>query len=1223
MVIKMGIPKIKQLAFRPEVLFFLCIAILEAVYVYILFGDAELLASGDNYTYLQLGKRAFNLYIWDTAIPLGGINNATPNLLGFPLYSTLFSFLSTAVLQRLLIFCLYFFGFVGFYKLTRLFSRKFSVFALLPATVLFSFNAFGSLNPFSFFPLMYGAYLPLSLYYFIKLVESKSFSFSYIFKLLVLSVIFTPINSNPALSVTIFIPQALYLVLSIKNMHRARVLNVLSYYIAFILVNLWWVTPMLYYYMENANRVFKSGWFSASSVGHLYQNFRFIGQWGWYGKHFLYDYYPFHDWYDKPTIFFFSYALVIFTIALSFGQKVSSRKPQIFFIALFLLSLFLVGGSRSPFGFVYTLLFNYFPGFKIFREPFTKFGELYVLSFSVLFYVALTNIEKRFQGKWKFGLFMFVLLLVLMNAKPVLLGEHVWSKWNGSVRTSRINIPTYWKEFEKFTHDNLKDARILTTPKSYYGGAWNWIYGFSSADDIAVNFVDGGNSVLRNPIASGSEAGEVIDNIFRVADLPKNYLALLSVDYILQENDLDWRYSGELTLPPSQNDLAINKLGVEKIQEFGEFDPKYLLKIPNGEANTSLREELYAELTGRPALVLYKVPEDNKLPKFYIPKDLVYSWSTIQELPYVLSTSNYAKGIGVFIKDTEKVDESPLRESADRVIFGTRKFSRFSLENLTWKEGWAWPVVVNTNPTDFKYKFVQVKEDIEKAIPKNPLDKADLLLWLAAKRAAEIAKYRVPPQLEEQLVRDYANLVDQSMEVLKNVPKEKIMNDDESEGDFWGMVGKVLMYVERSNATIPLSEYTFGNSKDPRVLYKNFVAWIYEVSTPDCGDYCYTFKVPEDGRYSVYVGDSVLAKLILPKVKIADLEYTEVKNQKDEIKGWYYDGITTFQKGKNYIVNLSLPKGKNLIGSGGWLVPNFATLDSSSADFVMQNIFPGYYVLGSDIARPREIESSLVLWDDMIHYKPLENFESGKKYSVSFEYSTDSGGLGIAIIESNSPVQTPISNSQLLLTKVLVKAELDQSCLDRSGESNCWRSYKKIFRASNDAKSALFYIYAYPYARKASHVRVKNISVEEVLEPIIVVKKGGNKSLDTTPTVPNIVFSKINSTKYKVSVSGVTDPYDLIFSESYNRGWRMYLDGTKLISNSSHDIVNGYANLWHVSPEDADNKESYTLVIEFYPQRIFRICVILSLSTFLVATIYFITARMFKFITAIRVHSLS
>jgi len=276
-----------------------------------LFGDAQLLASGDNYTYLQLGKSEMNPYVWDPYVSLGGRNFSIPNLLGIPLYSYIFSFLNVSILQRVFLFVVNFCSFIAFIKLSKLVAGRISLFAAFPAVLFFSFNAFSALNPISMLPIMYSVYLPLSLYLFIKLVRSEKTDLVNIANLVILSVVFSPINSNPSLSMTIYIPQLLYIVMHYKDFRGKRLGNIVLYYILLALVNVWWLMPMFIYYIEAATRVFKSGWFSALSVGHLYQNFRFIGQWGWYGRHLSYDYYPFSAYYDTPLIFSASYSLPI------------------------------------------------------------------------------------------------------------------------------------------------------------------------------------------------------------------------------------------------------------------------------------------------------------------------------------------------------------------------------------------------------------------------------------------------------------------------------------------------------------------------------------------------------------------------------------------------------------------------------------------------------------------------------------------------------------------------------------------------------------------------------------------------------------------------------------------------------------------------------------------------------------------------------------------------
>jgi len=125
--------------------------------------------------------------------------------------------------------------------------------------------------------------------------------------------------------------------------------------------------------------------------------------------------------------------------------------------------------------------------------------------------------------------------------------------------------------------------------------------------------------------------------------------------------------------------------------------------------------------------------------------------------------------------------------------------------------------------------------------------------------------------------------------------------------------------------------------------------------------------------------------------------------------------------------------------------------------------------------------------------------------------------------------------------------------------------------------------------------------------------------------IPNISFSKINPTFYKVYIAKATEPFFLVFSESFNSGWQLsysskYDDDTfcqsilakylgnsvvecgasekfisgdtirawrgKQISEDHHFAVNGYANGWYVDPKDTGGKENFELTVEFTPQRI-------------------------------------
>ncbi|WP_176229675.1 hypothetical protein [Candidatus Hakubella thermalkaliphila] len=117
-------------------------------------------------------------------------------------------------------------------------------------------------------------------------------------------------------------------------------------------------------------------------------------------------------------------------------------------------------------------------------------------------------------------------------------------------------------------------------------------------------------------------------------------------------------------------------------------------------------------------------------------------------------------------------------------------------------------------------------------------------------------------------------------------------------------------------------------------------------------------------------------------------------------------------------------------------------------------------------------------------------------------------------------------------------------------------------------------------------------------------------------------FRKINPTRYEVSVDA-QEPFWLVFSESYHEGWKAYLvdtsgkgqiankaedrpwyewsalltwlfEGRRRIELKDHYLVNAYANGWYV-PQTGQ----YKITLEFVPQRLFEIGVLISGTTLL------------------------
>jgi len=115
------------------------------------------------------------------------------------------------------------------------------------------------------------------------------------------------------------------------------------------------------------------------------------------------------------------------------------------------------------------------------------------------------------------------------------------------------------------------------------------------------------------------------------------------------------------------------------------------------------------------------------------------------------------------------------------------------------------------------------------------------------------------------------------------------------------------------------------------------------------------------------------------------------------------------------------------------------------------------------------------------------------------------------------------------------------------------------------------------------------------------------QSLDLTTSSPNqiksdktpeITFKKVNPTKYEVKIENASQPFFLVFSESYDQNWVANVEGQP-ISNEYHYTANGYANSWYVNKTG-----TYTVTLEFWPQNLFYIGSAISITTLILSILY-------------------
>jgi len=105
---------------------------------------------------------------------------------------------------------------------------------------------------------------------------------------------------------------------------------------------------------------------------------------------------------------------------------------------------------------------------------------------------------------------------------------------------------------------------------------------------------------------------------------------------------------------------------------------------------------------------------------------------------------------------------------------------------------------------------------------------------------------------------------------------------------------------------------------------------------------------------------------------------------------------------------------------------------------------------------------------------------------------------------------------------------------------------------------------------------------------------------------PELKFEKISPAEYQVHVNA-SQPFFLIFSESYNAQWKAYFGEVnwfetfwkKPIDRDKHFLVNSYANAWYI-----EKTGTYDVTLYFWPQSLLYIGVMVSLLTLTLCLIY-------------------
>jgi len=1065
------------------------------------------------------------------------------------------------------------------------------------ASLFYMFNI-ATLHPFSDGAVLAYVFTPLLLGIFARGLKKKENKYAVLFSLssllLVTSAAGFPIYAIPWLIIGAYF--VFHCLRVSKKQRRASIIFFIKAVGLTLFLNLWWIVSLLMPFIGSFALISESislDWVVEKSINSSFLNvFRLLGRWSWNQGIYGHLFYPYAISYWRLPWLVITYFLTLLAFSALFFK--SKNRKVLFFVILGLVSIFLAKGLHSPFGFINNFLYVYIPGFMIFREPITKFLPLIAFCYAVLIGFATNEIYNRLTiKKWRSrllvgGIFIgLVILSILITAWPLITGDAVLPK-RGLLPGYQVKIPSYWFKASEWMNAQEGDFKVLLSPQNPFVMVhYNWDF---SGKDIA-------HRLVFKPLITIFPEGEyfrlqstqVINLLYQTTQsffasakhFPK-LLNLFDVKYILQRNDLDWTNFGATNVgsPKFMKAVFNSQEEIQLVESFGELD-------------------------------VYEVSDEHFLPHFYISQNIIYSPNNIEVLPDIVSFGDYKARSGVYVNESgeRKVENRDLLKRAGEIFVKAELEDAISEEKL---EVAAVPELVffpyvKHKPGSLGWKLARLKEKFEEWRARQDIEKLiKKKLFYASKRISELEKWGEEENAEYLIQNIYKKKMEEVFEEIGE------LSDEERKKT---LKIKLRTYWEEHREKFRnLESEKLGNWENVFREIDEKIKVLEEKTILE--DLEYNLDIPQSGNYQLLIKNEEFGPYLRDdQLKLEFLGEKIAIPLVSENEEWISGVSFKLEKGEREL-SLVKPQTINLLRTGDWqnnLTESIFVKDKIISSAHLQQAFP---------------EGST------IYFKLIENYRGETFYKITFDYLAFGGEAGIIVIENIG-----IEERILRIKEELSVRETEDS-----------RHFERIFKSTPGAKIAEFYFWGKTEKDQDFNIRLFNLKIERVIEPtIIFYATQYQKPLQ----IPKITFLKINPTKYKVKVEGAKEPYTLVFSESFHEGWRAYVSDQRLVTSNQrayvsdqrlvtsnqyggivasyfdgeikegthqnlfldrstfetwgkepipedkHFLVNGYANSWYITPEDADGQENYELIIEFYPQRLFYIGLGISLITFL------------------------
>ncbi len=1091
------------------------------------------------------------------------------------------------VINFIMVFSMYYLPFLAIYLLALELRLKPWMASLIAAFYIvnpFSSNFLKSINQWN----MLSVYILPAFFLIILKFYNKNWLLFFLFGFH--SLIFAFTNANPPTMVIYQVAIVFFVIfISFYKEQKFNLAKICSKYFlilsSFVLFNFWWIINWFYIFFDAQQDYSKEAavsWVKGSGkfIPAMWRSLNLTGLLE-YPIRVDYDYFASHYSHPYATLIL----LIPIAVIIYFLFKEGLKKKHLVILGIAVLAVaFLSKGINGLFGDVYESMMMNVPLFSIFRSAAEKWGVLLV--FLLTLYIIFAFIELR-KDKFYYLILGLFGVYVFYGAIPFMIGQFLPDyKFDEKVIGSKNFVDkAEYKNLRNELNADPAQYRVLSLP-----GSLNYQVALSLGGD---KFYTGNDPVMNN-----------INKPF-IAPYNGNFSKRFNV---LFDSVLDPDYLNILGL------YNIKKVVINKdIYPWFGFKEKYTISEIEGKLDKDL-----ASSKNR-VIDLYD-SGDYFLPRFYVPKTVIYSPLTNQgDLLEIFRAGDLPRRGAIFFDldpDTDRTEYAKIESTGENfsgvVLVGKIQSTvneeklRAGVEGVS-RIGVLFPYV-RWKPGTFPYSYIQEKEQRTKSqFVNNPELLFEQNLFFASKRISEIQKWEreltmgqfsaVLGEYEREMKSAIANLTTAKstqdpykllvkIEVTFGAQSERLMNV--LKGNYSG--------DETENERIKLANSVLANIDNQ---LKGFITGNYLQTR-------YYFDIPEDGEYEILVTkDDAAPDWVLENItsEIND-KFTASVSSEQNNKWWLSFGKRDFGKGAQFL-SFKKPSPLNLLTS------NWNRLESSIE-------------LGEKVR--------LLGQENPTVYQDISNWQSSTNYKLSLFYKTNNDSrVRILLTEREDDFDennlTANNLTGVMGTNILFSEEV--------GSEGQWEKMVIDFR-SGDSNAAKLFISGIPGKQKISEIEFKDVRLELVDEPKIILRRVASNQ---NANVPKITFTRINPTKYIINVENATSPYFLVFSESFYRGWKAYISDTNIknevsrsyfngeinegrhrdvfiekslfetwnknpLPEEKHFLINGYANSWYIAPEDSGGKIDYQIVIEYWPQRLFYIGSFITILAFVLASLF-------------------